>query len=528
MANENEKQVIDLPGARVDTLWTTVESGTNEDGTAYEKRQQTAPKTFERCVTDDDGKNLSEKLSEMQERINGATSDVTGIVNAVIDERLETSLASKAELESVTGKQSSTKENGGRISGANWYRIFEFSNLKSTQHFALSIEREFSSQAEESYFYDVILTYRGEIKAVLINSEVKTKLIDKFRLVYKGVNQPYYIDVYYSGTDANDIRTRIFNFTKDIDEVKNISYGLADIPEGYKTMEYNVEKISTKDKISQLSNPNILINPDFKINQRNIKTVTTTDGTQKYTVDRWKTFQRTTDSITITTALSTGKASGITLRASNECWVLGQYTENFSDYAGKTVTVSAKIKRMTGIWRVFVSDTDSNYHIFDFWNITDGIIKGTCMIGANPTRLLTCFHFLGSVSPGGEVTPTGSGEISVEWIKLEVGDTATAYMLPEPATELAKCQRYYFDSGLIYYDFPRKTMEFFFPVTMRAIPTVYVSGEEYEINGEYVSSFLLTENECAYLNKSGIRTNLGYAVSRSWLCDSLRADAEIY
>ena len=291
----NEKQVIDLPGTRVDTLWITVESGTN-DGTEYEKRQQTAPKTFERCVTDDDGKNLSEKLSEMQTQINGATSDVAGAVNEIIDERLETSLASKAELESVSEKQSSTKENGGRISGTNWYRIFEFSALKSTQHFVLSVEREFSSQAEESYIYDVILTYRGEIEAVLINSEVKTKLIDKFRLVYKGVNQPYYIDVYYSGTDANDIKTRIFNFTKDVNEVKNISYGLADIPEGYKITEYNIEKISAKDKISQLSNPNILINPNFKINQRGIRTLTTTDGTQKYTVDRWKTFQGTTNS----------------------------------------------------------------------------------------------------------------------------------------------------------------------------------------------------------------------------------------
>ena len=28
------KQIIDLPGTRVDTLYTTVESGTNEDGTS--------------------------------------------------------------------------------------------------------------------------------------------------------------------------------------------------------------------------------------------------------------------------------------------------------------------------------------------------------------------------------------------------------------------------------------------------------------------------------------------------------------
>lgn len=472
----NEKQVIDLPGTRVDTLWITVESGTNEDGTEYEKRQQTAPKTFERCVTDDDGKNLSEKLSEMQTQINGATSDVAGAVNEIIDERLETDIAKKEELNKET------------------IPFVAFGNEEETNNFY----NTHSNEMKENTWYRIIV-YQTFTHSVLGGG----------RYLLTGVKS-----------------TNEYEWQQVVSYSKPTKFFVRSKNSGIWT---NWERVIFKEEIEQMKyGENILINPNFKINQRGIRTLTTTDGTQKYTVDRWKTFQGTTNSITVTTALSTGKPSGITLRASNECWVLGQYTENFADYAGKTVTVSVKIKSMTGRWRVFVSDTDSNYHIFDFWNVADGIIKGTCTIGANPTRLLTCFHFLGSVSPGGEVTPTGSGEISVEWIKLEVGDTATAYMLPEPATELAKCQRYYFDSGYIYYDFPREIMELFFPVTMRAIPTVYVGGEEYEINGEYVSSFLLTENECTYLNKSGIRTNLGYAVSGSWLCDGLSADAEIY
>ncbi|AXQ65442.1 MAG: hypothetical protein [Circular genetic element sp.] len=64
------KQIIDLPGARIDTLYTTVESGTNEDGTEWEKHQATAPRTFEEAVTDKNKVPLSKKLADILEKIN--------------------------------------------------------------------------------------------------------------------------------------------------------------------------------------------------------------------------------------------------------------------------------------------------------------------------------------------------------------------------------------------------------------------------------------------------------------------------
>lgn len=378
MANENEKQVIDLPGARVDTLWTTVESGTSEDGTEYEKRQQTAPKTFERCVTDDDGKNLSEKLSEMQEQINGATSDVTGTVNAVIDERLEINLASKEELESVAEKQSS--------------------------------------------------------------------------------------------------------------------------------------------KIGQLINPNILINPDFKINQRAGTNYAAKAGTpQIYTFDRWKTFQGAENVINVRRIVD--ETSGAHIESTGEGWAVGQYIENFEDYAGKTVTISAKIQDMAGGWRIFVSETDTLYHLLDFDNIINGIVKATFTLSASVTRLLTCFHFTDSLNDGG-------GWIDLEWIKLEVGDMATSYMPPDPATELARCQRYFFrtysaNSNIIeIWDNYTASKRIYFPTTMRILPTITLMGE---------GTAILAEDNLPYYSQDGIECNgKGLTDGNSWLIDEVRADAEIY
>lgn len=46
-----------------------METGINDDGTEYEKKQATAPRTFEEAVTDTDGTQLSTKLSDIIERI---------------------------------------------------------------------------------------------------------------------------------------------------------------------------------------------------------------------------------------------------------------------------------------------------------------------------------------------------------------------------------------------------------------------------------------------------------------------------
>jgi hypothetical protein len=126
-------------------------------------------------------------------------------------------------------------------------------------------------------------------------------------------------------------------------------------------------------------NPNQIINPNFKINQRGKSgTVTVADLTDSngYFVDRWK-------------------------------LVDGSVTIN----SGGSITLNGTIVQIleTAIGTTFVASSSAGTASYD-----DG------------TKTFTL---------------TASGEL-IEWAKLEIGAIATQFSPPDPATELAKCQRY--------------------------------------------------------------------------------------
>lgn len=64
-----DKEIITLPGTRIQTLNAVVERGKNEDGTLYEKQQAVAPRTLEKAITDDDGVALTVKLAGKADEI---------------------------------------------------------------------------------------------------------------------------------------------------------------------------------------------------------------------------------------------------------------------------------------------------------------------------------------------------------------------------------------------------------------------------------------------------------------------------
>lgn len=127
---------------------------------------------------------------------------------------------------------------------------------------------------------------------------------------------------------------------------------------------------------------NLLINPDFKINQRGI--TGTFSETGKYFVDRW---QLVSGTVTI------NNDGSITLNG----------------------TISQK----------FENPIDTNT-IFSCSNKSDNILIGT---GVTEKGII-------------EISIVASGE-NFSWVKLEYGKTATPFVPPDPATELLKCQRYY-------------------------------------------------------------------------------------
>ena len=52
-------------------------------------------------------------------------------------------------------------------------------------------------------------------------------------------------------------------------------------------------------------------------------------------------------------------------------------------------------------------------------------------------------EYISAVSVGINKGTEAGNSLKLAWVKLEVGDGATPFVPPDPATELAKCQRYF-------------------------------------------------------------------------------------
>ncbi len=180
------------------------------------------------------------------------------------------------------------------------------------------------------------------------------------------------------------------------------------------------------------SNPNLLDNPDFKINQRG-KSEYTAGNTNVYTVDRWKVRSNNTCIV---------EEGGIIVRNNADSALqLYQYIDrSFKDLAGKRLTMSVKIANDETVRSVsgtvpLVAPTDSSYimHIVLENGFTLGMWYST-----EVKRVV--YQIIKSKSTNGE-------SIKIEWAKCEMGAALTPFTPPDPATELLKCQRYYQQLG---------------------------------------------------------------------------------
>ena len=126
------------------------------------------------------------------------------------------------------------------------------------------------------------------------------------------------------------------------------------------------------------SNPNLLDNPDFKINQRGVSGTITAAG---YFVDRWKL-----------------KSGSVTVNDNKTLTLNGTIEQILENTAGANVTAS------------------SNAGSISYNNST----KTVSLTGQN---------------------------VTVSWVKLELGNKATPFVPPSPAEELMKCMYYYEKGG---------------------------------------------------------------------------------
>ena len=201
------------------------------------------------------------------------------------------------------------------------------------------------------------------------------------------------------------------------------------------------------------SNPNLLINPNFKINQRGSDEYSSED----YCVDGWRIYKD---------GKVTKSDSGIVISLKDGATtngILYQKNEVLADYVGKEITLSVSVDGTMYSGNIVVPASGASaktvmtpHGEWYLYHLSNNIIQVACLVREANTDV-------------------------VNWVKVEIGSVATQFVPPDPATELAKCQRYLtvLPSGrygrAVFVGTNAMQFECDLPVTMRIKPTV-VSG----------------------------------------------------
>lgn len=174
-----------------------------------------------------------------------------------------------------------------------------------------------------------------------------------------------------------------------------------------------------------LSNPNLLINPDFRVNQRGQNEYST-----GYTVDRWYSPGKCSAA-----PISGGVKLTSTVTASSTTHAFWQNFE-FPLPPGK-YTLSLKAADVTGVWaaRIRTVTAAGDY--------VDSYYTPRLQAGINSMTVdLPDSEYISAVSVSLNKGIEIGDSLTIEWMKLENG-SATLFVHPDLATELEKCQRYY-------------------------------------------------------------------------------------
>lgn len=163
---------------------------------------------------------------------------------------------------------------------------------------------------------------------------------------------------------------------------------------------------------TKFSNPNLLINPDFRVNQRGSANYTSNG----YTVDRWKVNNGTVKP----------QSNGVSVTLNNK----GQFIQLLENTLNGTYTATIKVTSITGDCVLFIGSHSLQLNKTGTFTITEnGSITGISLYK----------------------NTAGTCTINIEYIKLEQGSVSTTFVTPDYADELVKCQRYYMSRKLRLY-----------------------------------------------------------------------------
>lgn len=250
---------------------------------------------------------------------------------------------------------------------------------------------------------------------------------------------------------------------------------------------------------TKFSNPNLLINPDFRINQRGQSTYSSTGA--GCTVDRWL------GTNVQTVANSDGTVSVSSLSGT------GYYAQHEESISYGKHTYSIYVQAITGTVKAFYKSKDSK-------DIELGTLKqGLNTFTSSDDGFKSFFLAI-----------EGGSSVTLKYAKVEQGTVATSFIAPNMAEELTKCYRYYQRMKPHYSGYVAKFQTTYFPIPIKAqtrtTGTIKVSDQQNLYNITGVSTIWSADsddyNKCPYI---GLTTDLdGYAR----LNCIVEIDAEIY
>ena len=176
----------------------------------------------------------------------------------------------------------------------------------------------------------------------------------------------------------------------------------------------------------EISNPNLLINPDFRINQRGNESYIISN-TYQYTVDRWKAYSSNGTGATVTPPTDTQRlrlqsgTGGMTFR------------QDFEEDLENSTTYSLSFMY------------NNIYHAYTFTTPSAKPVTNTSIFSEFVDSIFTisCYFDTSNAHYAISINMSPNQDIQFQWIKLEKGPVATIFVPPDTAIELLKCQRYF-------------------------------------------------------------------------------------
>ena len=254
---------------------------------------------------------------------------------------------------------------------------------------------------------------------------------------------------------------------------------------------------------TQISNPNLLDNPWFTVNQRGQSTYSSVNYT--YTTDRWL----GSDGFDLYV-----NSDGVSVSVANKSLFQRIDSSLYSQLVGRTVTLSAmkadgSIVNVTGIVKStgnsFKNESDSDVGLY---LTKDNIASFVQILLKNTT-------------------------VKLRAVKLEIGTVSTLAMdtVPNYQQELAKCQRYYVRytanrnaTGLCVGAFAASKFygDMYLPCPMRDVPSVNSSGTRLYLhkNGAIITDFTIAmQSVCGNIAKLMITPTDTTGISSADLAD---------